>query len=188
MTAKEHSDLFGKPLRRRRPKYEAALEQKELAQISERAARVRWLERVIPKRHYGMPLESFMVFNEATGCFIYGHYVATIVLCSAFCEHWLGSLVEGPDAEHITSKGLASIVSYCKTNQVLPKVICDKPDTLRSIRNPFIHPKPFDHPHNLQQRMMKQRTSPDEVLEQDAKQALIAMYSATIYFSRRTSD
>jgi hypothetical protein len=45
-------DLFGKPVRQRRPRYEAALERGEKKTLPERAARVRWLSGVIPRgRH-----------------------------------------------------------------------------------------------------------------------------------------
>lgn len=52
-------DLFGKPIRQRRPRYEAVLERGEKKNLPLRAARVRWLSEVIPKnRMFGMPLET----------------------------------------------------------------------------------------------------------------------------------
>ena len=83
------TDLFGKPVRHQRPRYEAALERGERKTLPERAVRVRWLSEVIPKNlMFGMPLETSLVFNEAKASFVYGNYVAVIVLAASFIEHW----------------------------------------------------------------------------------------------------
>jgi hypothetical protein len=64
-------DLFGKPIRQRRPRYEAALERAEKASLPARAARVRWLSQVIPKNvTFGMPPETFYVFEDAKCSFV----------------------------------------------------------------------------------------------------------------------
>lgn len=175
-------DLFGKPIRRRRPKYEAALEKHELKNVPERAERIRWLSTVIPQNSgYMMPLESMKVFQEAKDCFVYGQYVATVVLSASFVEHWLGSILIARGAQKVSAQGLAAIIGHCRENDLLPAVLCDKVDALRKIRNPFVHLKSFDHPHGLGQRMLKQRTHPDTILEADSKEALVAMYSVAIY-------
>lgn len=175
-------DLLGKPVRTRRPKYEAAFEKHELLNVPERAERIRWLSKVMPENgSYMMPLASMKVFQEAKDCFIYGQYVATVVLAASFSEHWLGGILVARGAQKVAAQGLAAIVEHCRENDLLPAVLCGKVDTLRKIRNPFVHLKSFDHPHGLGQRMLKQRTHPDSILENDAREALVAMYSVAIY-------
>jgi len=176
------TDLLGKPLRQRRPKYEAALERHELRQVPDRAERVRWLSQVIPRSGgYLMPLESMRVFQEAKDCFVYGQYVATVVLASAFAEHWLGGLLQASGHEKVATQGLAAIVAHYRERGALPPILCEQLDTLRRIRNPFVHLKDFDHPHNLGQRMLKRQTHPDSILEADAKLALTTMYSVAVH-------
>ena len=132
------TDLLGKPLRQRRPKYEAALERHELRQVPDRAERVRWLSQVIPRSGgYLMPLESMRVFQEAKDCFVYGQYVATVVLASAFAEHWLGGLLQASGHEKVATQGLAAIVAHYRERGALPPILCEQLDTLRRIRNPF---------------------------------------------------
>jgi len=81
-------DLLGKPIRRKRPKYEAALEKHEIRNIPERAGRIRWLSSVMPQNTgYMMPLESSRVFQEAKDCFVYGQFVGRIQLVDA--TDWL---------------------------------------------------------------------------------------------------
>ena len=85
-------DLFGKTIRQRRPRFETALERADRRTLADRAARVRWLDGVIPKNvGFGLPLETAFVFEEAQYSFTYGNFVAVIVLAAAFVEHWFAS-------------------------------------------------------------------------------------------------
>jgi hypothetical protein len=175
-------DLLGKPIRQRRPKYEAALERHELQNVPERAERIRWLSTIIPKGGgYMMPLESMRVFQEAKDCFVYGQFVATLVLAASFMEHWLGGILNAAGQQKVAGQGLKAIVAHCREFNVIPVVLCDKIDSLRLSRNPFVHLKSFDHPHNLGQRMLTRRAHPDSILESDARDALSAMYSVAVY-------
>ena len=176
------TDLLGKPIRTRRPKYEKALERHDLRSVPERAERIRWLSSVMPKNGgYLMPLESSHVFREAKDCFIYGQFVATVVLAASFSEHWLGNILQATGEEKVAGQGLAAIVAHCRNQGLLPAVLCEQLDTLRKIRNPFVHLKSFDHPHNLGQRMIKRQAHPQAILESDAKLALVSMYAVTVY-------
>ena len=50
------------------------------------------------------------------------------------------------------------------------------------IRNPFVHLKSFDHQFTVGQRMMATKEfSMPTLLENDAKEALIAMHGVAIY-------
>jgi hypothetical protein len=175
-------DLLGKPIKRRRPKYELALECHELQNVPERAERIRWLSTVIPKGSgYLMPLESMRVFQEAKDCFVYGQFVATLVLAASFMEHWLGGILSAAGQSKVAGQGLKAIIAHCRDADVIPATLCDKVDALRLSRNPFVHLKPFDHPHSLGQRMLARRMHPDSILEADARDALVAMYSVAVY-------
>ena len=175
-------DLLGKPIRKRRPKYEISLERHELRNVPARAERIRWLSTIMPvSTGYLMPLECAKVFHEAKDCFVYGQNVATVVLASAFVEHWLSGILNARGSRKEAAKGLAAAVDYCRAKDVLPAVICDRVDALRKIRNPFVHLKAHDHEHALGPRMLKMRTHPETLLERDAKEALITMYAVAIH-------
>jgi hypothetical protein len=176
-------DLFGKPVRHRRPRYEAALDRRERKTMPERAVRVRWLAGVIPKNvMFGMPLETNLVFNEAKACFVYGHYVAVVVLSASFIEHWFVASLSDRGYQKEASRGLASAIKCARVNGLVNPLILDKADHLRLIRNPFVHLKEFDHQHALGARIAKTRTFDiPALLESDAKEALIAMYGVAVY-------
>lgn len=185
--AKSYSskDLFGKPIRQRRPRYEAALERGDKAALPSRAARIRWLAQVMPRgAFWGMPIETHCVFEEAKSSFVYENFVAAIVLSAAFVEHWLVSSLGARGYEKEAAQGLAAAIRVARENKFVDTLVLDKADELRLIRNPFVHLKSFDHEHTLTQRAFKQKTYPHALLEADAKNALIAMYGVALYAFR----
>jgi hypothetical protein len=180
-------DLFGKPVRQRRPRYEAALERGEKMTLPERAARVRWLSGVIPRdRAFGMPVQTALVFEEAKASFVCGNFVAVIVLAAAFIEHWFLASLGARGYQKEASQGLAAAINCARRNNLVNSIILDKADRLRLIRNPFVHLKEFDHKHGVSQRMAStQNFDITALLENDAKEALLAMYGVAVYaFSR----
>jgi len=178
-------DLFGKPVRERRPRYEASLERAEKAKLAVRAARIRWLSDVIPKNlGFGMPMETFYVFEEAKSSFIYGNFVAAIVLAAAFVEHWFVASLDARGYGKQASHGLAASIKVARTKNLVNSLLLDKVEQLRLIRNPFVHLKSFAHEHTVGQRFVKRRTHPEALLEDDAQEALIAMYGVALYAFR----
>jgi hypothetical protein len=118
-----------------------------------------------------------LVFEEAKSCYIYGQAVATILLAAAFAEHWLGALLARRGYTKQAKAGLRSIVKHCREQRLAPEVILNKVDRLRQIRNPFVHLKGFDHEHGIAQRTLKARTNPFELVDADAREAIVAMYA-----------
>lgn len=175
-------DLFGKPIKQRRPRYEWSLERVEKATLPVRAERVRWLEKVIPKnRGFAMPTETFYVFEEAKSSFVYGCFVASTVLAAAFVEHWLSARLAQRGFNKAANNGLAAMIECCRKNHLLNPTLLEKVNRLRLIRNPFTHLKSFDHPHGLGQRSLRERSHPEALLEVDAKESLTTMYTVAVY-------
>lgn len=170
-------NLFGKRIRIRRPRYEAALERGEKRTLPVRAGRVRWLATVMPiDMGFCMSLETYHVFEEAKASFVYGNFVASIVLAAAFVEHWIVANLDGLGYGREGSRGLSSAIKTARKANLVHQMLLDRVERLRLIRNPFVHLKAIDHEHNLDRRFLKQRVPPSELLEEDAKQALTTMY------------
>lgn len=180
-------DLFGKPVRERRPRYEAALENQDEKSRADRAARVRWLSQTIPKNlTFATSLETALVSGEATASFVSGNFVATIVLSAAFVEHWLVASLSSRGYQKEASQGLGAAIRCAMAKNLVDPLILDKVDHLRLIRNPFVHLKSFDHQYGIGQRMAKNRHFDiPALLEEDAKEAIVAMYGIAIYAFRR---
>lgn len=175
-------DLFGRPARQRRPRYEATLEKADKRMLSERAARARWLAEIIPKSTYfGMPTETFYVLDDTTSSFIYGNYVAVILLATSFVEHWFTAHLSARGYEKDAFRGLSASIQTARSQNLVETLILDKADRLRLIRNPFVHLKPFQHEHNLGSRSLRLGAHPKAILEQDAKDAIIALYAVAVH-------
>lgn len=179
-------DLFGKPIRRRRPKLEATLERIDRRTLAERAARARWVRRTVPKyTSFVTPIQTYFVLREVTSSFIYGNYVAVIVLATSFVEHWFAANLGGRGYQKEASRGLAASISVARAQGLVDDWVLDKADQLRMIRNPFAHLKSSGHEYNLDRRSLRMGADPESVLENDAKDAIIAMYAVALYaFSR----
>ena len=129
-----------------------------------------------------MPTETALVFEDAKASFVYGNYVAVIVLAAAFVEHWFMSGLGDRGYPKEASQGLAAAIKCARVNNIVNPLVLDKADRLRLIRNPFIHLKSFDHQHTIAQRMAKTRKFDIQAqLESDAKEALIAMYGVAAF-------
>ena len=175
-------DLFGKPIRQRRPKYEAALERLDRITLVERAARVRWLAQKIPHNILmAMPFETMTVLQEAKSSFISGQFVATIVLASAFVEHWFTSNLNNLGFNKEANQGLAAAIVCARKNDLAPSFLLDMADNLRKIRNPFAHLKSFDHEFNPSRRARKMGAHAYELLERDAQNSIILIYAIGIH-------
>jgi hypothetical protein len=171
-------DLFGKPIRQRKSQNQAMLERYDLETLPERIERLKWVQRVFPHdRGFLMSLETVYVFGEAKMAFINGEFIATLLLVSAFIEHWLGAHIESRGFHKEARAGLAAIIDCARKNKLVHGFLLDKADHIREIRNPFVHLKPFTHKHTLGQRALGIRAHPLEIMEKDARDALSIMYT-----------
>jgi hypothetical protein len=166
-------DLFGKKVVKKRTRLEILLMKRDRDTLPVRIERIKYVRRLVPSK-MGLlgSLEAVFIFGEAQTTFINGQWIATILLAQAFIERQIHShmLSKGyPGAD----RGIKYMLKYCRTNSILSESVLDKIDHLRSIRNPFTHLKPVDYPFNLGRRIFQgQNKGPDEVLENDARQAL----------------
>jgi len=182
MKRNTEKDLFGNRVRERRPKYEATLDRTDKSSRPMRAARIRWLSKAIPKNvAFGMPMETFYVFEEAKASYVYGNFVAAIVLSASFVEHWFIASLEMRGYKKEASVGLAASIKVARAKNLANPVLLNKVDRLRLIRNPFVHLKPHDHEYTLVQRSLKNKIHPGSQLEIDAREALLTMYGVAIY-------
>lgn len=175
-------DLFGKPVKQRRPRYEWTLEKLDKKILPVRAERIRWLESVIPRNQLlGLPTETYYVFIEAKSSFIYGCFVGSVILAAAFVEHWLAAQLSDRGFGKEANRGLLAMIKCCRKNNLVNSALLIRIDRLRVIRNPFVHLKEFGHKNSLVQRSFHYGLHPNEVLEKDAKESLITMYSVATY-------
>jgi hypothetical protein len=174
-------DLFGKPVRQRRNRFNIALEKYDKENFDERLTRLKWINSIFPKGYiYLLPPETAFIFDEAKMTFINGEYIATLFLTSAFIEHILSIHLQSKGFSKEAQKGLGAILECAKTNKLTHDFILEKADYLRAIRNPFAHLKSPDHSFNLTERAIKALSNPLSIIEKDAKEAISIMYTFAV--------
>ena len=115
-------------------------------------------------------MEFVFVYQEARLAFVSGAFISTILLCQSFLERWLDSYLAKRGIDKIP-RTLSGMIRLCKKESLLHEYLIQKIDSLRKIRNPFTHPV-NDWDSSLGSRVAKEMTMPEEIMYQDAKEAL----------------
>ncbi|MFN2524741.1 MAG: hypothetical protein ABR505_00530 [Actinomycetota bacterium] len=175
------TDLFGHTRKPRKSRLRSVTERYDRDTLEARVARLVWLNKVFPTGYgFGMPFESFFVFDEAKMTFLNGQFIATSLLATAFIEHRFASVLAARGFVRESRAGFKRIVATLRAKGWVNSLLLDKVDLIRQRRNPFVHLKEFNHAHNLARRSVDSRTDPYELIESDAKEALTVMYTVAI--------
>lgn len=122
--------------------------------------------------------EMSLLFKEAGLAFVNGAFIATILLCQSFIEHWLADYIS--QNRKLTKQSvdkLSKMLEVCREEGLLHNYLVGKIDDIRLKGNPFKHQKPYGHPHSVYQRSLERKIDAEDLLEQDAKNAIEIMYS-----------
>lgn len=144
-----------------------------------RAARLQWLVEMTPASSIWLfPGGSLAkrLFEESRYCFVYGQNISSATLGFAYIERTIAAMFYGSgrnDLQRATSEKLVSEAVKANWIDSADEVLLAK---IRKIRNPLMHFRPPLHEDLPQTRAFKEELSEDEILEQDAKKVLEAMF------------
>jgi hypothetical protein len=79
---------------------------------------------------------------------------------------------------------MQNLLKQCRKDGKIHDYLLEKIDYLRTIRNPFTHPKSASHPLRLSRRMLEIVLPPEESIEEDAKNALCLRH--TLFLTNQT--
>ena len=122
-------------------------------------------------------LECKLLFEEAKKTYINGEFMATILLCQAFIEHWLTPYLSENNKASDLPRGLHALIELCGKEKLVHPFILDRINELRLFRNPIAHPKQYKYPYSINQRMIEMRMNQEELLENYAKKAIEIMFA-----------
>lgn len=114
-------------------------------------------------------MENMALLEEARVSFIYGRYLAALILACAFFEQTAADIAQsspgcwGDDRKTCVQKGL-------------PDELMTECDRLYKIRNAYCHRKTRSHQTRLSIRFRATKCHPDQIKLQDARDAMVAMY------------
>jgi hypothetical protein len=123
-------------------------------------------------------LLSKYLFEEARYCFVYGQFLATIVLGLAFIEHTLASLFYGAGRNDLERANLAALLTEAVNSGWLSHEEYAKLDNSRNIRNSVAHFRPPLHPERIEYRaFIETESHPYQILESDARDLMEVVFS-----------
>ena len=182
-------NLFGEKIipRKRKSNLEAALLRYDLNSFEDRLKRLKYLNSIFPHGIiFASSIETGFIFDEVKMSFINGEFISTLMLTQAFIERKLQSFYEYLGYSQVAKRGLKSIITHAKKNNVIIDFFLSKIDELRKKRNSFSHLKEYDHEFNLNQRVFNSVRANSSnnpyltLLEKDSIEAIQLMYAVAL--------
>ncbi len=173
-------DLFGENIE---PEAAGAeLRNYDIDSFNERLKRLKKFNQNFPfgRRSYGSD-ESYRIFNEAVHSFIFGQYIATIILAQAFIERRFQEYFHYRFDEKRSKYTMDKFIKEFKGTGFLPDFLLEKIDKIRLKRNPFVHHRMPSQKDTLITRAVNTNLTPNKLLENDAKDALDVMFQMVQY-------
>lgn len=119
----------------------------------------------------GMP--SMLAIHELQRSFIDGNFLATILAAQVFVEHSLGGAFAMSGDDKVVNAGFAMLIDESEKRGVLSSTIAERLHSLRTMRNPYTHPRVGLHAKGYMARLRDSSTwDPYELAEQDAREAV----------------
>lgn len=169
-------DFWGKLKARKLDNLERGLKRYDAVSFPDRLKRLRIMAKVVssPSGYLLNSIDCGFLFADAKNCFISGQFAACILVCQALLEHHLKGMYRTQDS-HTTRTNFQQLIEQTLADQVLPEFLTLKLNELRRNRNPLVHMS-HDTMGFYARRAIKENTSPEELLEQDAKDAILLTF------------
>jgi hypothetical protein len=128
---------------------------------------------------FGPPADAFLIsgipsmfaLDELKRSFIYGNFMATVMLCQAFAELSLGGMYSLSGNDAIARKGFKALIEQALKDGHIPATLAAKLQALRTMRNPYSH----SNYQGYLNRLRDARTAPEDLVVEDAKAAIRAV-------------
>ena len=161
------------------PKPEEWLEREDTGQREDRLARLRWVASQMPEVDwmvFGCGPISKYVFEEARYCYVYGQFLASIMLGLAFVEMSLAGAFYGTGRNDLQRAGIKKLSHEALDCGWLTQSDYDMLERVRTLRNPVTHFRPFGDAERIETRAFQHRMDDYEVIETDAREVMQAVF------------
>jgi hypothetical protein len=120
-------------------------------------------------------MESSQSFTEARLAYVNGLYLATVLLALVVVEQELAGTLYAAGVEKAKNLKLEDLLSVSVEERFITQDEHELLNKLREIRNAYSHYRPVSHPSNLARRSMDIGAPMEDVLKDDALNALKAI-------------
>ncbi len=145
----------------------------------DRLARLRWLAGLMPlAEHLSFPggWIAKHLFEEARYCYVYGQFMAAIVLGMAYIEHTIAALFYGAGRSNLERAKISDLLREAVDHGYLNHAEFDKLDSARKWRNLIHHfRRPYSKGTIIYQSIIRNEM-PYSILEEDARYVMRAVF------------
>jgi hypothetical protein len=120
---------------------------------------------------------SKYVFEEARYCFVYGQFLATVMLGLAFLEQALAGAFYAGSRADLESAGLSTLVAEALRSDWISKAEYERLERARKNRNRVAHFRRPGGAHTIERRAVERDEVPYSVIEEDAKNVLALVFA-----------
>ena len=115
-------------------------------------------------------------FEEARYCFVYGQFMATILLGMAYMERTSVALFYAAGRSDLERANISRLLGEAVRNGWLDQAEFEQLDQSRVVRNAITHfRRPMDE-STIEYRSVTQEDMPNSILEEDARHVLLASF------------
>jgi len=168
------------------PSAEGWLDNEDKQCRGDRLNRLKWIVEQYPNIEISLfhgGLKSHYLFEEARYCFVYGQYIASIMLSLSYIENTLASIFYASGRDDLQRVRLVNLLEEAKEKGLISESEFALFNKVREIRNPITHfRKPVDK-ETIEWRAVQNDRHPYELVEEDAKTALKAAFRMMAKFS-----
>lgn len=138
----------------------------------DRLARLRWLaDHALDAEYWTFPggLTSKYLFEEARYCYVYGQFLASIVLGLSYIEHALAGLFSASGRNDLKRKGISILLKEALNYGWINQTEFDNLEHARKIRNPVNHFRKPGYDDTVEYRASVENELPYAIIEEDAQ-------------------
>lgn len=162
------------------------LAREDMLMHKDRLDRLNWLDNKTSSIGYwtfsGGVISKYL-FEEAKYCFVYGQFLATIVLGMAYIEHALAAIFYAAGRNDIERASISILLQEAVKYGLITQTEFDNLNHARNIRNPITHfRKPLDD-DTLEYRALKENEFEYTIIEEDARHIMEVIFHLLDKFS-----
>lgn len=116
------------------------------------------------------------LFEEARYCFVYGQYMAAVVLGMSFIEHTLAAEFYAAGRNDLERSSLSGLLNEAQQAGWLSENECQQLNEVRIMRNPITHFRAPGSSDTVEHRSVLLGEHPYEVLEGEARLVMQVMF------------
>jgi hypothetical protein len=147
------------------------LEREDTVNREDRLVRLKWLASLTTSREYVTfhGLTTKYLYDEAIYCYVYGQFLASIILGLAFIEQSIAAILYGSGRNDLERAGIKSLLTEALNAGIISDADYHAISRIRVTRNPFTHFRPPIHSESIEGRALLRKEHPYVLIEEDAK-------------------